>query len=559
MGPRKVSPLLLYCIFASHSEVLAAESVACLHKALCRLKDIWEEIGIPEDQRLQRTNTVNTHIKNLLEMMIQEEEALKKKFLISIKTCSTQMETLCEELQMPVFQEEGGVSMLQQERNIRTRVEVLTKEKARRLQQLQVLLEQDQDLCDVLCCEPHGLNAPGNAPTVPSLQQLQELQQHVSNQQEERAKRHTEFVQLRQQIVRLMEEVEKVPENSFEKDVMCEEEDAFCLSSENLQALTLLLREIRSQVSAQCEVLKAQILQLWECLQVPEENRSAFSQHMLGSSCRTLKELQTELQRLQQLKLQNIRAVTLSLRAQINQMWDRCLISSEQRGEFGAYVSEDFTEDLLCEHEAELQRLQLLFEEHRQMFEGVQRWEEHWSLYLELERKASDPSRFTNRGGNLLREEKQRAELHKSLPKLEKQLKAQIEQWEQQQSREFLVNGKKFLQHVEQQWELHHVEKEKEKQERHMKRNKQTEEDMLYGTIVRTPTKRRFLPSSTTPRGSKRCNATGVSSSASNSTTRSVYGGTVCHSPVSRPPLSANKVSERTHTHTQTHTHTGVQ
>uniref|UniRef100_A0A8C5N7F1 Protein regulator of cytokinesis 1b n=1 Tax=Gouania willdenowi TaxID=441366 RepID=A0A8C5N7F1_GOUWI len=288
MGPRKVSPLLLYCIFASHSEVLAAESVACLHKALCRLKDIWEEIGIPEDQRLQRTNTVNTHIKNLLEMMIQEEEALKKKFLISIKTCSSQMETLCEELQMPVFQEEGGVSMLQQERNIRTRVEVLTKEKARRLQQLQVLLEQDQDLCDVLCCEPHGLNAPGNAPTVPSLQQLQELQQHVSNQQEER--RHTEFVQLRQQIVRLMEEVEKVPENSFEKDVMCEEEDAFCLSSENLQALTLLLRE-------------------------------------------------TELQRLQQLKLQNIRAVTLSLRAQINQMWDRCLISSEQRGEFGAYVS----------------------------------------------------------------------------------------------------------------------------------------------------------------------------------------------------------------------------
>lgn len=45
------------------SELHAAESVACLNKALNRLKDIWEEIGIPEDQRLQRTDAVKMHIK----------------------------------------------------------------------------------------------------------------------------------------------------------------------------------------------------------------------------------------------------------------------------------------------------------------------------------------------------------------------------------------------------------------------------------------------------------------------------------------------------------------
>lgn len=37
--------------------------VTCLNKALYHLKDIWEEIGIPEDQRLQRTNVVKSHIK----------------------------------------------------------------------------------------------------------------------------------------------------------------------------------------------------------------------------------------------------------------------------------------------------------------------------------------------------------------------------------------------------------------------------------------------------------------------------------------------------------------
>lgn len=38
--------------------------------------------------------------------------------------------------------------------------------------------------------------------------------------------------------------------------------------------------------------------------------------------------------------------------------------------------------------------------------------------FLSPQEKATDPSRFTNRGGNLLKEEKQKAELHKSLPKV---------------------------------------------------------------------------------------------------------------------------------------------
>ena len=49
---------------------------------------------------------------------------------------------------------------------------------------------------------------------------------------------------------------------------------------------------------------------------------------------------------------------------------------------------------------------------------------------------------------------------------LEKSLKAQIDAWEQEHGKEFLVNGQKFLEYVQQQWEQHHAEKEKEKLER---------------------------------------------------------------------------------------------
>lgn len=83
----------------------------------------------------------------------------------------------------PVFaQEENGITMLQQERNIRTQVEALIKEKTHRMQQLKLLLEQDQDLCDILCSMPYGI-APDS---VPSPEQLENFRQHIASQSTEK-------------------------------------------------------------------------------------------------------------------------------------------------------------------------------------------------------------------------------------------------------------------------------------------------------------------------------------------------------------------------------------
>ncbi|XP_075934939.1 protein regulator of cytokinesis 1b [Anarhichas minor] len=522
------------------SEVLAAEAVSCLNKALCHLKDIWEEIGIPEDQRLQRTNVVKNHIKSLLDMMIREEESLKTRLISSIQSCRTEMEKLYLELQLPVFEEETGISMLQQERNIRTQVEALMTEKAQRMQQLKALLDQDQDLCDILCSMPYGILPQ----SVPTPEQLESFSQHIANQNTEKARRYAEFTDLKRRIILYMGELDHVPETSFEKDVVCEDEDSFCLSIDNITSLKLLvcqLEERKAENEATCEAHREKIQRLWGRLDVPQEEREAFNEHMVTSRKRNLEALQAEVQRLEELKRLNIHNVTDAIRSEIAVLWEKCFFSSDQRQAFAPYFSEDVTEDLLSLHDAEIQRLKQHYEDHGELYDGVHQWEDSWRLFLQLEKKATDPTRFTNRGGNLLKEEKERSELHKSLPKLERKLKAQIDAWESEQDREFLVNGQKFLQYVEEQWELHRVQKEMEKQERHLKKSKQTEEDMLYGTAVRTPTKRRLLGTQT-PIKSRKFNATSsISSGTSNSTSRSVYGGTLCRSPAPRPPLSANK------------------
>uniref|UniRef100_A0A8C3WVR2 Protein regulator of cytokinesis 1 n=1 Tax=Catagonus wagneri TaxID=51154 RepID=A0A8C3WVR2_9CETA len=480
------------------SEVLAEESIVCLQKALSHLREIWELIGIPEDQRLQRTEVVKKHIK-----------------------------------------EEGETTILQLEKDLRTQVELMRKQKKERKQELKLLQEQDQELCEILCLPHYEIDSS----SVPSLEELSQFQQHVATLRETKASRREEFVDIKRQIMLCMEELDHTPDTSFERDVVCEDEDAFCLSLENIATLQTLLRQLeirKSQNEAACEGLRARIRELWDRLQIPAEEREAVATVMTGSKAKVKKALQLEVERLEELKMQNMKKVIEAIRVELAQYWDQCFYSQEQRQAFAAYYTEDYTEDVLQLHDAEIVRLRNYYEVHRELFEGVQKWEESWRLFLEFERKASDPSRFTNRGGNLLKEEKQRAKLQKTLPKLEEELKTRIEMWEQEHAKAFVVNGQKFMEYVSEQWEIHRLEKERAKQERQLKNKKQTETEMLYGSTPRTPSKRRGLAPST-PGKVRKLNTTTASSTTANSSIRPLFGGTVYRSPVSRLPPSGSK------------------
>ncbi|KAG2470943.1 PRC1 regulator, partial [Polypterus senegalus] len=446
-------------------EVLAAESVACLNKALSHLKDIWEEIGISEDQRLERTEVVNKHIKGLLNMMIAEEESLKARLLKSITVCRKELDSVCVELQLAPFEEEEGSTILQTEKDIRTRLEVMKKQKRDRMQELKNLKEQELDLCDILSVEPYSIQDN----CVPSLDELGCYRQYIASLNEEKVRRTHEFINIKKKIVINMEELEHLPDTSFERDVVCEDEDAFCLSTDNIAALKQLLNQLEAQKldnEAVCKSYRNKVLELWDRLQIPQEFRDSFSCQFTDYRKKDIQALKDELERLEDLKMQNIQNVIKTIREEIALYWEKCFISSAQRKAFTAYYDEVYTEDLLYVHDSEILQLKQYYSDHAELFEGVCKWQENWKVYLELEAKATDPSRFNNRGGNLLKEEKQRADLLKLLPKLEKKLKAEIDTWEGKNSQEFQVNGQKFLQFVEEQWEMHRLDKEREKQER---------------------------------------------------------------------------------------------
>nr|XP_016853767.1 PREDICTED: protein regulator of cytokinesis 1 [Anolis carolinensis] len=476
------------------SEILADDSVACLSQALRHLHDIWEEIGIPEEQRLERTQVVRKHVKGLLEMMVAEEESLKKRLLQSINVCRKKQAELCKELQLAPFEEDEEATILQLEKDLRTRVEVMIKQKRERLQEMKALQEQDQDLCDLLCTQPFAATQEPEA--VPSLAQLDAFRRHLTALTAEKERRWAEFLDTKQQILLRMEELEQSPETTFERDVVCEDEDAFCLSTQNIANLKELLQQLelkRSQKEALCEDLRSRVVVLWNRLQVPAEEREAFSPYMVGFGSKIMNALQQEEDRLEQLKRDNIQNVVEAIRTELVGYWDKCFFSEQQRRSFAPYFQDDFTEELLQQHDAEILRMKQYYETHQELFEGVRKWEDSWRHFQELERKASDPSRFTNRGGNLLKEEKLRVKLQKTLSKLEAELQDRVERWEQEHREPFLVQEQPFLQYVAEQWRLHHLEKERERQERQLKKSREIEEEMKYGSSPRTPNKRRAL------------------------------------------------------------------
>ena len=106
-----------------------------------------------------------------------------------------------------------------------------------------------------------------------------------------------------------------------------------------------------------------------------------------------LRALQLEVDRLEEIKKENIEQFIINLRNELHGLWEQCFFSSEQINSFQPLHSINFTETLLEEHEAEVERLKTHYEENRELFTKVSQRQEVWSKFMELEKKAKDPAR----------------------------------------------------------------------------------------------------------------------------------------------------------------------
>ncbi|PWY63580.1 microtubule associated protein [Aspergillus eucalypticola CBS 122712] len=199
--------------------------------------------------------------------------------------------------------------------------------------------------------------------------------------------------------------------------------------------------------------LKNAVEALWERFGVEDADRKAFMNANRGCGLRTINEFEDELSRLNELKRQNLHLFVEDARCRLQELWDSLYFSEEEMLDFTPAFSDVCSDALLEAHEAEIARLETLKEQRAPTLQLI---EKHKSLLSEREALAvssQDASRLMARGnkgerrdpGKLLREEKMRKRIAKELPKVEADLRKELERWEDEYGRPFLVHGERYL------------------------------------------------------------------------------------------------------------------
>ncbi|XP_053406995.1 protein regulator of cytokinesis 1-like isoform X2 [Mercenaria mercenaria] len=525
-----------------------------LEKAMDRLNKIWDRIGIGRAAKEERSSTVLRHLQGLLDDMVEEEETLEKQIEQRVEDLTVELKQLIQDLNLQEFKKTPGLAVLQVEKELRTKVETLRKEKKERMKILAKLKQEDQLLCDAMCMTPYYIPSG----TTPSGEQLEQLKQHVEKLAVEKTQRYETFIKQKKEITDLMLQMDRSPESGFEKEVVNEEEASFTLSKDNMHALDALVAELlSSKTKLEMTVAKLwdKLHTLWERLEVAKHEQELFEDGKEGIKPAVIEALNSEIQRCEAQKLAHIQKFIDGMRQELELWWNKCYFSAKQRSEFKFFTETNYTEELLELHEKEVMRLKEHYETHKQILELVGKREILFNKMIEFEKRANDPNRFfSDRGGKLLLEEKERKALMKQLPKVEQAVKDDILLWEKEHGRSFLVNGMSFIRYIEKTWTDYEEAKVREKEERQKARTKLMNEEMIFGSKPSTPVKRRFQTTNTPTKTPKYRKIDSTCSSGSStvhvnirindsktpaSSTSRMQHTTVYHSPYRKAPVSA--------------------
>lgn len=227
------------------------------------------------------------------------------------------------------------------------------------------------------------------------------------------------------------------------------------------------LRQLREKYKIRVEELKHEIdnvkekvYQLWKCLDVENDVRNAIERHV--DYHRTTYDVwRQEKERCETEKRQNLKKFIDKMRQELLIMWEKTLKSDEEKRRFKYFTSDIYNDDLMRIHEIELEELNQFYNENEKIFELIALRKRYWTSMTALEEKANAPNRFNNRGGQLLREEKERKNIAHQLPKVESELKDLVLDFERINKKKFMIYGKFVEDVIEEEWAKKRAEKHK--------------------------------------------------------------------------------------------------
>ncbi|XP_039215612.1 protein regulator of cytokinesis 1-like isoform X1 [Crotalus tigris] len=499
------------------SEILASSLVNSVNQALGKLLDLWNAMGISKELQLERMQVAKSHIEMLLNDMIDEESSLKEKIERDIDIQKNQLNILRDQLGLDPYKADDGLTILQSEKEYRLALERALKEKQERLEKLTQLQREDQALCTELCVAPYYIPTG----SIPNTTELEELKEHITNLLEVKEQRLEEFHKLRREIRLYSKEIGHVPDGTLENNTLCDDEEGYiCLTKKYLEDLQLLIHQLQKKkesLTATKEVIMKAVQLLWDRLQWPQEKQEEFTKMTSQCSiCEATNLWEKELQALEELKKEKLKEITLKVRQELESYWQKCFYTDEQKAAFQPFYDENFSEELLSHHDEELFKIKVLYEEAKCVYDSIHKWEAILDRFIELQKKSTDPSRLLNRGGNLLKDERERSKIQKQLLKLGEELKKNIETWEKEHNSDFVIRSQRFLVSMAHQLQQYKLKKDQPKTSVKSHESATPKGAMKRSAHVNTatPNKKRKVASNLTVLKASSCSNIATSSSA---------------------------------------------
>uniref|UniRef100_UPI00358F751F protein regulator of cytokinesis 1-like isoform X2 n=1 Tax=Myxine glutinosa TaxID=7769 RepID=UPI00358F751F len=266
------------------------------------------------------------------------------------------------------------------------------------------------------------------------------------------SRREAVVLSLRKRINGILMELEEKPDDSMEVETTVE----CALTNDDLQRLkdfTERLERILADVISSCTALRTRLHVLWRQLDVGEDERASIAAPTAGTTERVHQLLVDEFGRLAEMRRARLGDVISRVKEGIVLEWERCCYGDSQKQAFVPFHDDYVSEERLLILEQELERLKSEFDARQDLYLGLAHWDRMWQQFTEME--------------------------------LESELSAGLV------GRAIFPWGKPFPELLACCWATLKEEREKEKQERQLKRAQILENEVVFRTFLRTPGKRR--------------------------------------------------------------------
>lgn len=448
--------------------------------------DRYTEIGLPHDMMNKKLSQFDDYLTECLTIIHKVVDGEYEKFVEYKESLIVKIKKMRKDLYLPTIDDNENYPLVQLCKRLRAKFNELNVVKEERMTRLQELRDKQIKHCHVL-----GIKTPEikMQTDIPTREELDSLAKAVMDLAHEESKRKTKYSTLIDTISKCMDQIDYVPKDEFEANVLLAKPN---YTDDYLSKLSSFHSSLEKQYAtnqAKYQKLKSRLESLYDRLDVDQEVRQHFFDTHSICKPKLMAEMEAEIEEFEELKRQNIGKFIEKIKTELKIEYERCYISDETQDKFLSLASsDDCNEQLLELCENELNRMKEYYNTNKEILQKLSKWKEMWEELIDLEKKASDPNRFHNRGGQLLLEEKQRKTLQRGLPKIEKELRQMNERVK------FKIFDSDLDQFIDGCWDELRNAKEVEKRERQKAKTDTNKVRKPAQQPMKTPTKRACGP-----------------------------------------------------------------